>query len=130
MKPGATRSSVLKLAELAVRAHTPVANPARPGLREIETVDGRWLQVSERRTAEGGLVMTAADITGVKRQEEAQPPERGGAPARRGTRLEESRRELSELARKYQAEKFRAEERQQRQERVPGQYEPRVAHAA
>ncbi len=108
LKPGATRSSVLKLAELAVRAHTPVANPARPGLREIETVDGRWLQVSERRTAEGGLVMTAADITGVKRQEEARRLNEE-ALQHAVERLEESRRELSELARKYQAEKFRAE---------------------
>ena len=108
LKPGATRSSVLKLAELAVRAHTPVANPVRPGLREIETVDGRWLQVSERRTAEGGLVMTAADITGVKRQEEARRLNEEALQHAVG-RLEESRRELSDLARKYQAEKFRAE---------------------
>ena len=108
LKPGATRSSVLKLAELAVRAHTPVANPARPGLREIETVDGRWLQVSERRTAEGGLVMTAADITSIKRQEEARRLNEE-ALQHAVARLEESRRELSDLARKYQAEKFRAE---------------------
>jgi two-component system, cell cycle sensor histidine kinase PleC len=108
LKPGATRSSVLKLAELAVRAHTPVANPARPGLREVETVDGRWLQISERRTAEGGLVMTAADITGVKRQEEARRLNEE-ALQNAVARLEESRRELSDLAQKYQAEKFRAE---------------------
>ena len=108
LKPGATRSSVLKLAELAVRAHTPVANPARPGLREVETVDGRWLQISERRTAEGGLVMTAADITGIKRQEEARRLNEE-ALQNAVARLEESRRELSELAQKYQAEKFRAE---------------------
>ena len=108
VKPGATRSAVLKLAELAVRAHTPVANPVRPGLRELETVDGRWLQVSERRTAEGGLVMTAADITGVKRQEEARRLNEE-ALQHAVSRLEESRRELSDLAQKYQAEKFRAE---------------------
>ena len=108
LKPGAMRSSVLKLAELAVRAHTPVDNPAKPGLREVETVDGRWLQVSERRTAEGGLVMTGADITGVKRQEEARRLKEEALQHAVG-RLEESRRELSDLAQKYQAEKFRAE---------------------
>jgi two-component system, cell cycle sensor histidine kinase PleC len=108
LKPGASRSSVLKLAELAVRAHTPVANPARPGLREVETVDGRWLQISERRTAEGGLVMTAADITGIKRQEEARRLNEE-ALQHAVERLEESRRELSDLAQKYQTEKFRAE---------------------
>ena len=108
LKPGATRTAVLKLAELAVRAHTPVAHPSRPGLREVETVDGRWLQVSERRTAEGGLVMTAADITGIKRQEEARRLNEE-ALQHAVERLEESRRELSDLAQKYQAEKFRAE---------------------
>jgi two-component system, cell cycle sensor histidine kinase PleC len=108
LKPGATRSSVLKLAELAVRAHSAVANPARPGLREVEMVDGRWLQISERRTAEGGLVMTAADITSIKRQEEARRLNEE-ALQHAVSRLEESRRELSELAQKYQAEKFRAE---------------------
>ena len=108
LKPGASRSAVLKLAELAVRAHTPVDNPARPGLREVETVDGRWLQISERRTAEGGLVMTAADITGVKRQEEARRLNEEALQNAVG-RLEESRRELSDLAHKYQLEKFRAE---------------------
>jgi two-component system, cell cycle sensor histidine kinase PleC len=108
LKPGASRSAVLKLAELAVRAHTPVDNPARPGLREVETIDGRWLQISERRTAEGGLVMTAADITGIKRQEEARRLNEE-ALQHAVKRLEESRRELSDLAQKYQAEKFRAE---------------------
>ena len=108
LKPGATRGSVLKLAELAVRAHTPVANPAKPGLREVETVDGRWLQVSERRTAEAGLVMTATDVTGIKRQEEARRLNEE-ALQHAVARLEESRRELSDLAQKYQAEKFRAE---------------------
>jgi two-component system cell cycle sensor histidine kinase PleC len=108
LKPGAKRASVLKMAELAIRAHTAVADAARPGLREIELVDGRWLQVSERRTAEGGLVMTAADITSIKRQEEARRLNEE-ALQHAVARLEESRRELSELAEKYQAEKVRAE---------------------
>jgi two-component system, cell cycle sensor histidine kinase PleC len=106
--PGAQRSEVLKLAELAVRSHMPAAHPARPGQREVEMSDGRWLQVSERRTAEGGLVMTAADITHIKRQEEAR---RLNEEALQNAieRLEESRQELRELAQKYQAEKHRAE---------------------
>ncbi len=108
LKPGALRSEVLQVAELAVRSHMPAAAPAKPGLREVEMADGRWLQVSERRTAEGGLVMTAADITRIKRQEEAR---RLNEEALQHVveRLEESRRELSELAQKYQLEKHRAE---------------------
>jgi two-component system, cell cycle sensor histidine kinase PleC len=108
LKPGALRSEVLQMAELAVRSHMPAAAPAKPGLREVEMADGRWLQVSERRTAEGGLVMTAADITRIKRQEEARRLNEE-ALQHAVERLEESRRELSELAQKYQLEKHRAE---------------------
>ncbi len=108
LKPGALRNEVLRAAELAVRSHMPAAAPARPGLREVEMADGRWLQVSERRTAEGGLVMTAADITRIKRQEEARRLNEE-ALQHAVERLEESRRELSELAQKYQLEKHRAE---------------------
>jgi two-component system cell cycle sensor histidine kinase PleC len=108
LKPGALRNEVLQAAELAVRSHMPAAAPARPGLREVEMADGRWLQVSERRTAEGGLVMTAADITRIKRQEEARRLNEE-ALQHAVERLEESRRELSELAQKYQLEKHRAE---------------------
>jgi signal transduction histidine kinase/ActR/RegA family two-component response regulator len=37
---------------------------------EIELTDGRWMQVTERRTAEGGYVGLWTDITRVKRAEE------------------------------------------------------------
>jgi len=108
LKPGATRAEVLKLAQLAVRSHMPSTQAAKPGQREMEMSDGRWLQVSERRTAEGGLVMTAADITRIKRQEEARRLNEE-ALEHAVERLEESRHELSELAQKYQTEKHRAE---------------------
>lgn len=70
--------------------------------------DGRWLQISERRTADGGLVMTAADITAVKRQEEVRRLNEEALQLA-VERLEDSSRELVELAEKYQAEKIRAE---------------------
>src|SRR5215470_9129169 len=44
-----------------------------PGLRNESHVqrrsDGRWIQVSERRTANGGVVAIYADITESKRHE-------------------------------------------------------------
>ncbi len=40
--------------------------------RRIETAlaDGRWLQISERRTADGGFVSVGTEITAVKRQQD------------------------------------------------------------
>jgi two-component system cell cycle sensor histidine kinase PleC len=66
------------------------------------------VQISERTTAEGGLVVTAADITALKAQEEAS---RLNEEELRSavTNLERSQEQLSELARKYEAEKVRAE---------------------
>jgi two-component system cell cycle sensor histidine kinase PleC len=47
------------------------SQPGPDGLTEVELRDGRWIQIAERRTSEGGLVMCAADITAIKRQHEA-----------------------------------------------------------
>lgn len=38
---------------------------------EIQTDDGRWLRVSERATAEGGVVGIRTDISDIKRREQA-----------------------------------------------------------
>jgi two-component system cell cycle sensor histidine kinase PleC len=70
--------------------------------------DGRWLQISERRTADGGLVMTAADVTALKRQENALRSNKE-ALQRAVEKLEENAAELAELAAKHQAETLRAE---------------------
>jgi two-component system cell cycle sensor histidine kinase PleC len=106
--PGADRAAVQKLAEISIRGHQPAAD-GRPGAREAEMMDGRWLQISERRTSDGGAVMTAADITAVKRQEEARRRNEQ-ALQRAVVRLEESGAELAELAYKYEQEKIRAQQ--------------------
>ncbi len=108
LKPGVRRDMIQKVAEVAVRAHQP-APDGRPGVREAEMLDGRWLQISERRTSDGGLVMTAADITAVKRQEEARRRNEQ-ALQRAVIRLEESGAEMAELAYKYEQEKIRAQQ--------------------
>ncbi len=107
LKPGSPHAMVEKVADLAVK-RTSLTPIGQRGVREVEMVDGRWLQISERRTAEGGLVVTAADVTALKRQEEARRLNEE-ALEHAVARLEESRTELTELATKYQAEKLKAE---------------------
>jgi len=107
VQPGAKRSVVNPFVELAIRRQAS-PSPSIPGTREVEMVDGRWLQISERRTAEGGLVMTAADVTAIKSQEEARRLNEE-ALQQAVTRLKESQYKLTELAQKYQEEKMRAE---------------------
>jgi two-component system cell cycle sensor histidine kinase PleC len=107
LKPGASRDQVEEYAQQAVRR--TFADPGgRRGVREAELQDGRWVQISERQTAEGGLVVTAADITALKAQEEAR--RLNEEELRKAiVNLEASQAQLSELARKYEAEKVRAE---------------------
>ncbi|CAN5591312.1 cell cycle histidine kinase PleC [soil metagenome] len=107
LKPGAPRNEVNRFAALAIKQDQPAPDGAK-GVREAELNDGRWIQISERRTAEGGLVMTAADITAIKNQEEARRlNEEQLQNAVAG--LERSQEQLAELARKYEMEKVKAE---------------------
>jgi len=105
LKPGASRESVQRFVQLAIARQHPAPHA---GLTEVELNDGRWLQISERRTAEGGMVLTAADITAIRRQDEAR--RRNEAALQEAvTSLEQSQAQLAELARKYETEKIRAE---------------------
>jgi len=107
LKPGAARDQVNRFVALAIKQEIPGHDGAR-GQREAELNDGRWIQISERRTAEGGLVMTAADITAIKVQEEAR--RRNEEQLQHAVAgLERSQEQLAELARKYETEKIRAE---------------------
>jgi two-component system cell cycle sensor histidine kinase PleC len=106
LKPGAPRQQIEAAAQRAVRQERPM--PGRKGVREAELRDGRWIQISERRTVDGGLVMTAADVTAIKRQEEARRLNEE-ALQNAVTGLEASQSQAAELARKYEAEKIRAE---------------------
>jgi two-component system cell cycle sensor histidine kinase PleC len=107
LKPGAGREEINRLAQLAIHQEMPSPD-GRKGVREAELSDGRWIQISERRTAEGGLVVTAADITAIKAQEEARRLNEQELQ-KAIVNLERSQEQLSELARKYETEKVRAE---------------------
>lgn len=107
LKPGAARAEINRRAALAIKQDHAAPDAAK-GVREAELMDGRWIQISERRTAEGGLVMTAADITAIKNQDEARRlNEEQLQNAVAG--LERSQEQLAELARKYETEKVKAE---------------------
>ncbi|HWE45126.1 MAG TPA: ATP-binding protein [Caulobacteraceae bacterium] len=105
LKPGAARELLMKIARLTISRES---DNDENGMREAELHDGRWLQLSERRTADGGVVLTAADITAVKRQEAARAKNEVELQ-RMVQRLEQSQHALEVLARKYEIEKTRAE---------------------
>jgi len=107
LKPGAARETIDQLADQAIRQTFPTPGD-QADMHEAELVDGRWVQISERPTAEGGLVVTAADITALKVQEDALKTSEQELRLA-VVNLERSQEQLSELARKYEAEKVRAE---------------------
>ncbi|MFV0279218.1 MAG: PAS domain-containing sensor histidine kinase [Rhodoblastus sp.] len=98
---------------------TQIALGERPGAAartyEARLVDGRWLQVNERRTNDGGYVSIGTDITQLKRHEEQLLDSERRLTATvidlRKSRqaLERQARELAELAEKYLEEKANAE---------------------
>ena len=108
LKPGARLQTIRQIANNSVRSRLP-APDGNPGVREEEMMDGRWLQISERRTSDGGVVMTAADITALKRQEAVRRLNES-ALQQAVLRLEEKSAELAELADKYEQEKIRAQQ--------------------
>jgi two-component system cell cycle sensor histidine kinase PleC len=107
LKPGVSKETVFQVVGLGIaRESEPL--PGRKGVREVLLRDGRWVQISERRTAEGGLVVTGANITAVKTQEESRRQNEEKLTAM-VSQLEESRAELADLAKKYEGEKVKAE---------------------
>ncbi len=78
--------------------------------------DGRWLQINERRTKDGGFVSVGTDITALKQHEERLlESERELMNTVRDLQksrmaLEQQSQRLADLAEKYSREKTRAEE--------------------
>ncbi len=71
--PGASYRQMMSCAT-APLIRTEIAPPDGPSpdarTYEAQLVDGRWLQINERRTKDGGYVSVGADITALKRNEE------------------------------------------------------------
>ncbi|MDP4022834.1 ATP-binding protein [Methylobacterium sp. NEAU 140] len=53
-----------------IRRESPETGAATARTFEAELADGRWLQISERRTKDGGYVSVGTDITSLKRHQE------------------------------------------------------------
>ncbi|WP_417693242.1 ATP-binding protein [Roseibium sp.] len=95
---------------------TAAGRSGTDGSYEAQLEDGRWLQISERRTKDGGFVSVGTDITDLKRHEE-QLVDREKRLKATVTDLQKSRRtlqtqaqQLVELAENYNAEKTKAED--------------------
>jgi two-component system, cell cycle sensor histidine kinase PleC len=103
--------------EPVVRQFLPAQSNDNSGARsmEVQIADGRWLQINERRTKDGGFVSVGTDITALKRQEEhLLRSERTLMTTVRDLQkerqlAEEQSQRLAELADKYASEKTRAE---------------------
>jgi two-component system cell cycle sensor histidine kinase PleC len=116
--PGTERLVVLAAASRPVierRLADPDPLTSHSQTTEVQLADGRWLQINERRTRDGGLVSVGTDITLLKRhQERLRDSERrlmatiGDLSASR-VKLERQKAELSVANANYQAEKERAE---------------------
>jgi two-component system, cell cycle sensor histidine kinase PleC len=95
----------------------PRADDRPPHSRTYETrlADGRWLQVNERRTRDGGYVAVGADITALKEHEEQLVSSERlllatVAQLRQSRRsLEEQAQQLADLAERYHEQKAQAE---------------------
>jgi len=104
-----------------IRTQTTGGDKAQPGARTFEAQldDGHWLQISERRTKDGGYVSVGTNITALKRNEtklmESEQRLMATIVDLRNSqhKLEFQAEQLADLARKYAEEKNRAEEANQ-----------------
>lgn len=117
VRPGMRQSDVLAAAERPIVKNRMASTEQNGEAKSMEAqlADGRWLQINQRSTRDGGSVSIGTDITQLKRhQERLKESERrlmasiGDLSASRST-LEKQTAELSELNAKYLAEKDRAE---------------------
>jgi len=104
---GAQKASLNALAAKAIEAEHPSAS-GRAGVREVQLKDGRWLQLAERFTGDGGTVVIAADIT-VIREQDAQRRRAADELRAMVAELEDRESKLRILARKYEVAMTRAE---------------------
>lgn len=104
-----------------VRAQIPHDESGGEGARSYEALldDGRWLQVNERITKDGGFVSVGTDITQIKRNEERLVDGERRLMAtiadlrQSRQKLEQQAQQMVELAEKYALEKDRAEDASQ-----------------
>ena len=119
VRPGTPYTTVMEAARNShIKTVPSLPSTLIPGSNtayEAQLDDGRWLQISERRTKDGGFVSVGTDITPLKRQEERLMESERRLMATvsdlRKSRqtLEMQAQQLVELADKYAQEKTNAE---------------------
>jgi len=101
--------------QIVVDPDDPAPPDGRSRTYQARLSDGRWLQVNERRTRDGGYVSVGTDITAIKQnEEELQKSERlllqTVAQLNQSRRsLEAQAQQMAELAKGYLEEKAKAE---------------------
>lgn len=112
LKAGLTLEEVVTCAGVAgdvLTAHFGPLEDQQQENVEVALPGSRWAHVSRRKTAEGGYVCVATNVTDLKRRAWAQKKKERELQ-HTVEDLESSRKELSEALRKYEYEKYRAEE--------------------
>jgi two-component system cell cycle sensor histidine kinase PleC len=121
-QPGAAYAQLASMGSAPIVQSEIVSDPREPaaGLEngrtyEARLADGRWLQVNERRTRDGGFVSVGTDITALKEHEDQLVKSERlllatVAQLRQSRRsLEAQAQQLADLAERYHEEKGRAE---------------------
>lgn len=120
--PGTSYETVSEVGRMPeVRTRRRETSALAPGARTFEAQldDGSWLNISERRTKDGGYVSVGTDISQIKHHEQklVENDLRLRATVedlkRTQSTLERQAQELADLAQKYAEEKYRAEEANQ-----------------
>lgn len=118
IQPGRTYAEVMEAGRPAVvQVQVLTGERQEIGARsfEAELADGRWLQINERRTKDGGYVSVGTDITALKRHEEQLLDSERRllttvADLRRSRHaLERQTQQLADLAERYLEQKGEAE---------------------
>ncbi|MEZ5920927.1 MAG: ATP-binding protein [Parvularculaceae bacterium] len=112
LRPGLTPTETISLAKAgssALEKYFAPKSTIDDQSIEIDMGNDRWLNLSRRRTAEGGVVCIASNVTDMKRRARAQKKKERELEATVND-LENSRRDLTSTMQKYEFEKRRAED--------------------
>ncbi len=107
LRTGASYEQIMSDAAHAIRSENPSSSDTRA--REVHLIDGRWLNLVERHTADGAIILVGVDISAAKKHEELLVRDEKSL-RKTLDQLQRSEGQNRELARKYNEEKIRAEE--------------------